>query len=73
MRFAAIDVTTLETYPFDGELRTLKNVLLFPHVADYAKSEVHCLSDSVCEQFDNYLVGREIKNQITLEMLKTMA
>jgi len=73
MRFAAFDVTTHETYPFDGEFRTLKNVLLFPHIAGYAKSEVHCLCDSVCEQFDNYLENKEVKNQITLKMLKIMA
>jgi lactate dehydrogenase-like 2-hydroxyacid dehydrogenase len=73
MRFAALDVTTNEPYPFDGVLRKLKNVLLFPHIAGYAHSEVHCLSDCVLMQFDNFLDGKEIENTVTLDMLKIMA
>ncbi len=73
LRFAALDVTTNEPYPFDGVLRKLKNVLLFPHIAGYAHSEVHCLSDCVLKQFDNFLDGKEIENTVTLDMLKIMA
>lgn len=73
LRFAAFDVTTLETYPFDGKFRKLDNCLLFPHVAGYAASEVHTLSDSVVKDLDNYMNNNEIKNEVTLEILSTMA
>lgn len=73
LRFAVLDVTTDEPYPLDGPLRTCKNIFMVPHITGYAASEVHCQSDYVIEQLDNYLNHRELGNVVTLAMLKTMA
>ena len=73
LRFAVLDVTAEEPYPSNGSLRSCENILLLPHIAGYAASEVHCLSDCVIEQFDRYSRGESLQNVVTLDMLDTMA
>jgi phosphoglycerate dehydrogenase-like enzyme len=73
LRYSVLDVTTEEPYPSNGILRTCSNILLLPHIAGFAASEVHCLSDCVIEQFDRYGKGEELENVVTMQMLDTMA
>ena len=73
LRCAVLDVTTEEPYPSDGPLRTSANIILLPHIAGFAASEVHCLSDSIIEQFDRYSKGEGLENVVTMNMLDTMA
>lgn len=73
LRFAVLDVTTIEPYPSDGPLRTSANIVMLPHIAGFAASEVHCLSDCVIEQLDRYIEGQNLENVVTMDMLNTMA
>ena len=72
-RSAILDVTDPE--PTRGELLSMDNVFLFPHIAGYARDEVLMLSDFVISQLDLYLAGNPLdeRAEVTLPMLATMA
>lgn len=73
LRCAVLDVTEKEPYPPDGPLRQLDNVVILPHIAGYAASEVHRLSDCVLAELKAYLRGDALRYQVTSDMLVTMA
>jgi phosphoglycerate dehydrogenase-like enzyme len=72
-RSAILDVTDPE--PTRGELLTMENVFLFPHIAGYAKDEVLMMSDFMLSELDRYLLGEPLDEmaEVKAEMLATMA
>jgi phosphoglycerate dehydrogenase-like enzyme len=73
MRCAVLDVTDPEPYPSDGPFWDIPNIVLLPHIAGFAASEVHCLSDAAIGQLDRFLRHEPLEHVVTLEMLETMA
>ncbi len=57
----------------DSELLELDNVWLSPHVAGSAGREVVRMAETVIEECRRHLAGKTMNNQVTIEMLKTMA
>lgn len=72
-RCAVLDVTWPEPCPKDHPFWELPNVFMTPHIAGYAKEEVHCMPDCMLEEFDRYLRGEPNVYEVTLPMLATMA
>lgn len=72
-RCAILDVTFPEPVDLKSELLTLPNVVLFPHIAGYAASEVLAMADCMAEQLKKYQQGAPLDFEVTLPMLETMA
>lgn len=72
-RTAVLDVTYPEPPEPDSELLELDNVWLTPHLAGSAGREVVRMAETVIEECRRYLAGESVHNQVTHEMLKTMA
>jgi len=72
-RLAVLDVTADEPYPDDGVLRSCPNVTILPHIAGFAGSEVHALSDIVIAELGRYLRGEPLADAVSLEKLAIMA
>lgn len=72
-RTAILDVTHPEPPLSGSELLELDNVWLTPHVAGSAGREVVRMAETAIEECRRYLAGETVNNQVTFEMLKTMA
>ncbi|MBR7078324.1 MAG: hydroxyacid dehydrogenase [Clostridia bacterium] len=72
-RTCLLDVTYPEPLPGDHPLRTLKNVIISPHIAGSAGTEVERMGDYMVEEFERVLTGGEPLFEVTREMLGVMA
>ena len=72
-RTALLDVTYPEPPRIFSKIRRLKNVILTPHIAGSNGREVQRMAEYMLEEAKNLEQNKELKNEITKEMLKTMA
>lgn len=66
-------MTYPEPLPVDHPLRTLKNVIISPHIAGSAGNEVERMGDYMAGEFERVLTGKETLFEVTREMLGVMA
>lgn len=72
-RTAVLDVTNPEPLPCDSELLKMENVILTSHIAGSMGKEVERMGCYMAEEFIRYIEGKELKYNVTLKMLETMA
>jgi phosphoglycerate dehydrogenase-like enzyme len=72
-RLAILDVTDPEPPLESSQLLNLKNVILTPHIAGSLGNEVVRMSEYMVEEFLRYENDEELKYNVTLKMLETMA
>ncbi len=72
-RTAILDVTDPEPPVQDSELYKMENVILTSHIAGSMGREVERMGSYMIEEFVRYIRGEELKYNVTLEMLETMA
>ena len=72
-RLAVLDVTWPEPVEAGHAFLRLPNVVLFPHIAGYARREVLRMPDAMLEELSRYLRGEPLQFEVTADMLDTMA
>ena len=72
-RAALLDVTFPEPPRPGSRLYTLPNVILTPHIAGSMGREVERMGEYMAGEFEAWLHGRELRYEVTQEMLETMA
>lgn len=70
---ALLDVTDPEPVPDESPFFALPNVILTPHIAGSAGLEVRRMAEYMESECSAYLAGDAAGNEVTVEMLKTMA
>lgn len=73
LRYACLDVYDPEPLSVDNPLRTLKNVILTPHLAGLANNGKLRIGTHVTEEIERFLKGEPLKCEVTKEMLPKMA
>jgi phosphoglycerate dehydrogenase-like enzyme len=68
---AVLDVYSTEPLPLDSELRTLDNVLLFPHSAGLTDRGVE-MTFAIIEEIERFALGEALQHEITFEKFKLM-
>lgn len=71
--YACIDVTCEEPAAPDNELRTLKNVILTPHVAGCITNGKRRIAKHVCEEIERFNNGEPLRTPVIFESLSKMA
>ena len=71
--YACIDVTNPEPPALDNELRTLKNVILTPHIAGAVTNGLRRISLHVCEEIERFEKGEKLKAQVDLSKINQLA
>jgi len=73
LRTALLDVTAPEP-PVDGHpFYTMPNVFLSSHISGSLGDETHRLGEYMLDELELYLSGHDLKYEVTLGMLETMA
>ncbi len=72
-RTALLDVTDPEPSLPDSPFYTMDNVFITPHRAGSVEDEVRRMAEFMVEDYRRVLRGEPSPNEVTLEMLKTMA
>lgn len=72
-KYALLDVTKHEPMSIFNPLRLLKNVIVTPHIAGSASSEVVRMSDGMIETCKAVLDGQSVDCEVVQTMLDTMA
>lgn len=73
-RCALLDVTDpLEPLPHDHMAWECENIIITPHIAGSQAQEIYRMGEMMIKEFENYQNEIECKNEITPQMLKTMA
>lgn len=72
-RTAILDVTNPEPPVQDSDLYKMENVILTTHIAGSMSKEVERMGCYISEEFARYVEGKELKYNVTLKMLETMA
>ena len=72
-RTALLDVTLVEPLERDSSLLKLDNVFLTPHIAGSNGDEIVRMAEYMLDEFQRYEKGEELKYNVTLKMLETMA
>lgn len=73
LRCAILDVTEPEPCAPGHPFYTMPNVVMFPHIAGSAVSEVLGMSDLCLEELLRYQQGALLEFEVTMPMLETMA
>lgn len=73
LKYACLDVYDPEPPLADNPLRTLKNVILTPHLAGLKANGLARLGDDSVRQIENFLAGKPLECEVTKEMLATIA
>lgn len=73
LRYACLDVFNPEPPLADNPLRTLKNVILTPHLAGLANNGKMRIGMHATEEIERYLKGEALECEVTKEMLAKMA
>ena len=73
LRYACLDVFNPEPPLADNPLRTLKNVILTPHLAGLANNGKLRIGMHAAEEIERYLNGAALECEVTREMLAKMA
>ena len=71
--YACLDVTSPEPPAPENELRTLKNVVLTPHVAGAVTNGMKRIALHVCEELERYINGEELKTDVNLSNTNQLA
>ncbi|MFQ9799880.1 MAG: NAD(P)-dependent oxidoreductase [Clostridia bacterium] len=72
-RTALLDVTDPEPALPDSPFYTMDNVFLTPHRAGSVEDEVRRMAEFMVEDYQRVLRGEPSPDEVTLDMLKTMA
>lgn len=72
-RTAVLDVTEPEPLPADSELLKMDNVIITSHIAGSMGNEVARMGEYMAEEFERYIQGKQLRYEVTLKMLETMA
>jgi phosphoglycerate dehydrogenase-like enzyme len=72
-RTAVLDVTYPEPPKPGSELYKMDNVILTSHIAGSMNKEIERMGCFVADEFIRYIKGEDLKYEVTLKMLKTMA
>lgn len=72
-RTALLDVTLPEPPEADSPLWTLPNVFLTPHIAGSMNNETARMSRYMLEECRHFLAGEDLRYEVSLAMLETMA
>lgn len=70
---AALDVFDTEPLPVDSRLRSLPNVTLTPHIAGKSENARKRQGALIVDELRRYARGEPLTQQVTLDMLDTMA
>lgn len=70
---ALLDVTESEPPAPNSPLFPLSNIIVSGHIAGSINNEIPRMADLVIAEFENWLTGRPLRHEVTLEMLDTMA
>jgi phosphoglycerate dehydrogenase-like enzyme len=68
---AVLDVYSTEPLPLDSELRTLDNILLFPHSAGLTDRGVE-MTFAIIEEIERFALGEALQHEIPFEKFKLM-
>ena len=71
--FACLDVTNPEPPVEDNPLRSMKNVVLTPHIAGTATNGLRRVALHVCEEIERLVNGEQMRTEIKLEDLNKLA
>lgn len=71
--YACLDVTDPEPPALENELRTLKNVILTPHVAGCITNGKRRIAKHVCEEIERFNNGEPLRTPVIFENLSKMA
>lgn len=71
--FACIDVTEPEPPTPENELRTLKNVILTPHIAGTTTNGLRRIALHVCEELEKLVNGEKMRTEVNLDNLGSIA
>lgn len=73
LRYACLDVYDPEPPLADNPLRTLKNVIMTPHLAGLANNGKLRIGTHACEEIEKFLAGEPLDCEVTREALARMA
>jgi len=73
LRYACLDVFDPEPPMADNPLRTLKNVIMTPHLAGLANNGKLRIGMHAAEEIERFLKGERLECEVTREMLSKMA
>ena len=73
LKYACIDVYDPEPLLPDNPLRTLKNVILTPHIAGLATNGRFRIGVHAAEEIERFIKGEQLECEVTRAMLATIA
>ena len=73
LKYACLDVYDPEPLTVENPLRTLKNVIMTPHIAGLAANGRLRIGMHAAEQIENFINGKPLECEVKEEMLATMA
>ena len=73
LRYACLDVYDPEPPLADNPLRTLKNVIMTPHLAGLANNGKLLIGTHATEEIERFINGEALECEVTREMLAKMA
>ena len=73
LKYACLDVFNPEPPAVDNPLRTLKNVILTPHLAGLANNGQLRIGAHSVEEIQRFLAGERLECEVTKDMLATIA
>ncbi len=73
LKYACLDVFKAEPPAADHPLRSLPNVIITPHIAGLSDNGRRRIGMHVANEIENFLSGKAMETEVTIEMLKRMA